>query len=117
MSTHPSEPCLGAAAEIFQNGAIPMVEQSPYCSYAFVNCIPTDYILAPGVMFHLFTFTVYFCLQQRYYGKSLPFGSASFTGDNIGYLSVEQALADYAVLLTQLKQDYMVDKVVAFGGR
>lgn len=85
--------------------------------YAFANYMPTEYILAPELMLHLFTFTVYFHLLQRYYGKSLPFGSASFTGDNVGYLSVEQALADYAILITQLKQDYMIDKVVAFGGR
>ena len=30
---------------------------------------------------------------------------------------MEQALADYAVLLTQLKQEYKINKVVAFGGR
>ena len=77
----------------------------------------TNWLHAPGVMFQQSPSPSTFLLQQRYYGKSLPFGSASFTGDNIGYLSVEQALADYAVLLTQLKQEYKIDKVVAFGGR
>jgi dipeptidyl-peptidase-2 len=43
-------------------------------------------------------------LIQRYYGKTLPFGDASFDLDKVGYLSVEQALADYAWFLVDLKQ-------------
>lgn len=56
--------------------------------------------------------------EHRYYGKSLPFGSSSFDVDKIGYLSAEQALADYAVLLTDLKKEFQaIDKpIVAFGG-
>ncbi|XP_031567886.1 dipeptidyl peptidase 2-like [Actinia tenebrosa] len=56
--------------------------------------------------------------EHRYYGTSLPFGQDSFKHGNIGYLSIEQALADFAVLLTQLKKDFnATDKaVVSFGG-
>jgi dipeptidyl-peptidase II len=41
--------------------------------------------------------------EHRYYGESLPFGADSFTPKNLQYVSIEQALADYAVLLTSLK--------------
>ena len=54
---------------------------------------------------------------QRYYGKSLPFGKESFRLDNIGYLSVEHAMADFAVLVKEIRQTYKIDKVVSFGGR
>jgi pimeloyl-ACP methyl ester carboxylesterase len=58
--------------------------------------------------------------EHRYYGESLPFGNDSFDLDKIQYLSVEQALADYAVLLTQLKKDYNLtdanNPIIAFGG-
>lgn len=58
-------------------------------------------------------------LFQRYYGKSLPFGEASFERGNVGLLSIEQALADYAVLISELKQQYEAEDtpVIAFGGR
>jgi len=40
--------------------------------------------------------------------------------DKIGYLSIEQALADYAVFLTELKKQYKLDDarnpIIAFGG-
>ena len=36
----------------------------------------------------------------------------------MGFLSVEQALADYAVLIGSLRQDYSgITKVITFGGR
>ena len=57
--------------------------------------------------------------SQRYYGKSLPFGDDSFDLDKIGWLSVEQTLADYAVLLTRLREDYNLTEknpIIAFGG-
>ncbi|XP_029188961.2 dipeptidyl peptidase 2-like [Acropora millepora] len=57
--------------------------------------------------------------EHRYYGESLPFGpDESFQDDKIGYLTIEQALADYAVLLTELKTLFQAtgSKVVAFGG-
>jgi len=56
-------------------------------------------------------------VPQRYYGKSLPFGGAAFVPNNIRYLTVEQALADYALLIGKLKEDFKITKVITFGGR
>jgi len=57
--------------------------------------------------------------EHRYFGESLPFGNQSFTNANIGWLSSDQALADYAVLITHLKNTLEGAQncpVVAFGG-
>ena len=56
---------------------------------------------------------------QRYYGNSLPFGNSSFTPDNIGLLTIEQALGDYAVLISSLKTAMKAENcpVITFGGR
>ncbi|CAN8028153.1 unnamed protein product, partial [Ixodes persulcatus] len=58
--------------------------------------------------------------EHRYYGKSKPYGKESFKGPSRhGYLTVEQALADYAYLLTHLKAHVPGagdSKVVSFGG-
>lgn len=56
--------------------------------------------------------------EHRYYGKSLPFGNESFSKENIGFLSMEQALADYAVLIKHVKKDLDAEHsiVFAFGG-
>lgn len=64
------------------------------------------------------TFVLLF-LFQRYYGKSLPFGKDSFKIPQIGLLTVEQALADYAVMITELKQQLAATQcpVIVFGGR
>merc|ERR1712131_73111 len=51
--------------------------------------------------------------EHRYYGDSLPFGAeGSFTKDGLGYLSIEQAMADFA----QIVKGYAPNKVIAFGG-
>lgn len=59
--------------------------------------------------------------EHRYYGKSLPYGQDSLKPDpaKVGYLSSEQALADYAALLTDLKSRVAgaaASPVIAFGG-
>ncbi|KAK6196060.1 hypothetical protein SNE40_001356 [Patella caerulea] len=56
--------------------------------------------------------------EHRFYGKSMPFGADSFKGNNIGLLTIEQALADYAVLINKIKKTYKATKspVITFGG-
>ncbi|KFM61020.1 Dipeptidyl peptidase 2, partial [Stegodyphus mimosarum] len=56
--------------------------------------------------------------EHRYYGKSLPFGNNSFEVPTIGFLSVEQALADYAFFLKSFKKTFKAERnpVIAFGG-
>ena len=58
-----------------------------------------------------------FC-EHRYYGKIFETVNETFSRKNIGYLSIEQALADYAVLLPQPQKYNANDKtMVSFGGR
>lgn len=58
--------------------------------------------------------------EHRYYGESLPYGPDSYKDlKHLGYLSSEQALADFAVLIDQIKSNVTGAKnspVVAFGG-
>eukprot|EP00755_Sulcionema_specki_P008997 Sspe_Gene.42458::Locus_20605_Transcript_4_5_Confidence_0.286_Length_1924::g.42458::m.42458/K01285/PRCP; lysosomal Pro-X carboxypeptidase len=56
--------------------------------------------------------------EHRYYGKSMPFGEKSLSADNVVYLSAEQALADYANLITSLKDRLGATNcpVLSFGG-
>ncbi|KAI6234800.1 CRE-PCP-1 protein [Aphelenchoides fujianensis] len=57
--------------------------------------------------------------EHRYYGagSSLPFGDKSFFNSTYAkYLTVEQALADYVQLIEQLKSQYVLGKVISFGG-
>ncbi|VAI93033.1 unnamed protein product [Triticum turgidum subsp. durum] len=58
-------------------------------------------------------------IEHRFYGESQPFGNdSSQSPDTLGYLTSTQALADFAVLITSLKQNLSaVDApVVVFGG-
>jgi len=49
----------------------------------------------------------------------LPFGNESFIHPYVDLLTVEQALADYAVLITALRTQFNAanSRVIAFGGR
>ena len=54
--------------------------------------------------------------EHRYYGKSLPFGNDSYKDpQHLGYLTSQQALADYADLLQVLNPSER-RPVIAFGG-
>ena len=58
-------------------------------------------------------------MQHRYYGESLPFGTESFqNASTAGYLSSEQALADYAQVITDVKKNLSAEHcpVIAVGG-
>lgn len=58
--------------------------------------------------------------EHRYYGESLPYGPDTYKShSHMNYLTSEQALADYAVLITYLKQSLpgaANSSVIAFGG-
>ncbi|KAL3526925.1 hypothetical protein ACH5RR_011581 [Cinchona calisaya] len=59
--------------------------------------------------------------EHRYYGESMPYGSREIAYKNastLSYLTAEQALADYAVLITELKRNLSAQAcpVVLFGG-
>ncbi len=55
--------------------------------------------------------------EHRYFGETMPFGDKSFDNENLRYLTVLQALADYAIFLTDYKSANKIDvPVYAFGG-
>ncbi|CAJ0941066.1 unnamed protein product, partial [Mesorhabditis belari] len=59
--------------------------------------------------------------EHRFYGKTQPYGNDSYTSTkNLGYLSSEQALADFVVLIDYLKKERLTgatnSPVIAFGG-
>jgi predicted alpha/beta hydrolase len=59
-------------------------------------------------------------LQHRYYRESMPFGSkakAYIDSKSLAYLTAKQALADFAVQLTDLKRNLSAEgsPVVLFG--
>lgn len=61
-------------------------------------------------------------IEHRFYGKSVPFGGdkdvAYSNSSTVGYLTSTQALADYATLITDLKNNLTAtdSPVVVFGG-
>ncbi|GER41872.1 serine carboxypeptidase S28 family protein [Striga asiatica] len=61
-------------------------------------------------------------IEHRYYGESMPYGGshkrAYSNSKTLGYLSVTQALADYATLILDLKKNLTAENcpVVVFGG-
>eukprot|EP00253_Pinus_taeda_P010179 PITA_10179 len=60
-------------------------------------------------------------IEHRYYGTSMPFGSLEESYANastLGYYTASQALADYAILITDLKKNLSANDcpVVVFGG-
>lgn len=87
--------------------------------FFFVSSFIID-VLAPK-----YGAAIYF-VEHRYFGKTMPCkelhaicsifynrfadGKQSFDKPNIGYLSTEQALADYALFLEQLKQRWGLQK-------
>jgi pimeloyl-ACP methyl ester carboxylesterase len=55
--------------------------------------------------------------EHRYYGKSFPFGgnpAVALTPDNISYLTVEQAMADYNTLQLHIRQKFQLHDDAAF---
>ncbi|XP_071372461.1 lysosomal Pro-X carboxypeptidase [Centroberyx affinis] len=58
--------------------------------------------------------------EHRYYGESLPFGQESYSDSkHLNYLTSEQALADFAVLIRELKKSVpgaQLSPVIAVGG-
>lgn len=69
----------------------------------------------------MFDFRMIIEWQHRYYGESMPFGSKDQAYKNattLSYLTTEQALADFSVLVTELKQNFSCKDcpVVLFGG-
>ncbi|XP_021899133.1 lysosomal Pro-X carboxypeptidase isoform X2 [Carica papaya] len=58
-------------------------------------------------------------VEHRFYGESMPFGNESYkSAETLGYLNSQQALADFAVLITSLKQNLSSEAspVMVFGG-
>uniref|UniRef100_A0ACD5Z7B6 Uncharacterized protein n=1 Tax=Avena sativa TaxID=4498 RepID=A0ACD5Z7B6_AVESA len=86
------------------------------------NESPVDFFIpSTGFMFDIapkFGALLVF-IEHRFYGESLPFGNHSYDStEKLGYLTSTQALADYAILISSLKQNLSaVDSpVVVFGG-
>jgi len=65
-------------------------------------------LLKHGCLSRLPCNTISYLFQHRYYGESFSFGSEDQAFQNacaLGYLSSEQALADYAQLITNIKKN------------
>ncbi|XP_071862941.1 lysosomal Pro-X carboxypeptidase [Bombus fervidus] len=57
--------------------------------------------------------------EHRYYGESMPYGNKSYMDLNhLGYLTSQQALADYVDLIQYVKSkpEYKYSPVIVFGG-
>eukprot|EP00536_Pseudo-nitzschia_multiseries_P009386 jgi/Psemu1/200556/e_gw1.260.11.1 len=54
--------------------------------------------------------------EHRYYGKSFPFGSpnAALTPQNISFLTVEQAMADFNTLQVHIRKEWSMQRDAAF---
>jgi hypothetical protein len=70
----------------------------------------TDYWSNSGFMFELAAShgALVVFAEHRYFGESMPFGNDSFSNGHVGYLSPDQALADYATFLTDMKGEIVV---------
>ncbi|XP_061377564.1 putative serine protease K12H4.7 isoform X1 [Danaus plexippus] len=57
-----------------------------------------------------------FYTEHRYYGESLPY--TTFTTENLRFLNVDQALADLAYFISEIKKipSFVNSKVVLYGG-
>lgn len=85
------------------------------------------FVTATGILFDLapmFNASIIFA-EHRFYGLTQPFGNQSYSNlKNLGYLTSEQALADFAELLTELKRDNnqlgktfpKETQIISFGG-
>jgi len=56
--------------------------------------------------------------EHRYFGQSMPFGNESYSKENIGYLSVQQAMSDYVDFIYFIREKYNAQNipVIVFGG-
>ncbi|XP_010424236.1 PREDICTED: lysosomal Pro-X carboxypeptidase-like [Camelina sativa] len=68
---------------------------------------------------HFKALTVY--IEHRFYGKTMPFGSAEKTlksAKTLGYLNIAQALADYTLILLHIKESYSAkhSPIIVIGG-
>ncbi|GFR48295.1 hypothetical protein Agub_g10174 [Astrephomene gubernaculifera] len=93
--------------------------RGPIFFYAGNEADVTLYVNATGLIWEnaeRFGALILFA-EHRYYGETQPFGPDSWSVDP-SYLSVEQALADYARLLWHLKRQLAAESsaVIAFGG-
>ena len=74
----------------------------------FPNCMTDSFAANTGLMNEMAerqnAMIVY--AEHRYYGETLPFGKDSFTKDNIQFLTVENALADFANVILALKETH-----------
>ncbi|KAK6048537.1 hypothetical protein COOONC_13958 [Cooperia oncophora] len=107
-------------------------KKSPYkWSEEWLDSVPLDHfsfgnkgpVQAAGFMWDIapeFHAAVVFA-EHRFYGKTQPYGTTSYnTTDHLGYLSSEQALADFVLLIDYLRQERIPgaenSPVIAFGG-